>query len=298
MRKAVIDVGSNSLLLAVAEKQDGDWKPVFETSEITGFGHDVKNTGILSEEGQQRTLQALQRAFNEAKRHGAEPRAFATMAMRIADNASEFQKRANAQSTPVETLSGQDEADLGMASVLEDPLFSPCETITVVDVGGQSTEIANAHKKKTKFMKSYAVGTLALRDGILANESPGRAEILKASQEIDDTFGMRFMKDQAGVVVALGATATNLITIRDRILQWKPELVHGQTLEFEEISKFVATSFRLDDAGRAALPGIEKGRERTIHIGALILERALQAVCSLECRVSVRGWRYGLLSRI
>ena len=50
----------------------------------------------------------------------------------------------------------------------------------------------------------------------------------------------------------------------------------------------------MTDAERAAVPGMEPGRERTMHLGALILERCLFALGAEKCRVSIRGWRYAL----
>jgi exopolyphosphatase/guanosine-5'-triphosphate,3'-diphosphate pyrophosphatase len=53
----------------------------------------------------------------------------------------------------------------------------------------------------------------------------------------------------------------------------------------------------MTDEQRAAIPGMEPGRERTIHIGALIAERSLYALSCNGCYVSVRGWRHALLEQ-
>jgi exopolyphosphatase/pppGpp-phosphohydrolase len=54
----------------------------------------------------------------------------------------------------------------------------------------------------------------------------------------------------------------------------------------------------MDDTDRSRLTGLERGREGTIHFGAIILERALNALNADGCYVSVRGWRYGMLTRL
>ncbi len=79
--------------------------------------------------------------------------------------------------------------------------------------------------------------------------------------------------------------------------EWDPDVVHGSYLDYEEISRFVGRTMRMTDAERAAMIGIEKGRERTIHIGALIVERALLALKAEGIYVSVRGWRHAMLER-
>ncbi len=316
VRRAVIDVGSNSLLVVVAERGRDGWTPVLETSEVTALGEQVKSTGSLGGDGMRRTLKALASAFEAARAAGAEPHAFGTMALRTADNAPEFRALAEAQGTPVGVISGDEEAELGLRAAVEDPLFRNSVLISIVDVGGHSTEVAtSAHQLapstrltpstrgvlrelKLVFRRSSSVGTLSLREGELSKESPGPAELFRASALIDDRFSFAYLPDKAGVTVALGATATNLVTIRDAITEWDPKRVHGATLTFEEISGSVRRLSAMTDAERAAVPGLERGRERTIHIGALILERALYALRVEECRVSVKGWRHAMLDRV
>lgn len=300
-RDAIIDVGSNSLLLVVAKLHKENWFPIFETSCVTGLGEGTKKSGLITDAGAEKTLEALREAFASAKTEGVTPRAFGTMALRIATNADDFLERARTQATPVKVISGEEEARLGTLSVLEDPGLAGEERVTVIDVGGHSTEISTSARSEgswaTEFQRSFAVGTLSLRDTVLAHESPSRQDLMRALVAIDDIFCMRFLPGKTGRVVALGASATNLVTMRGEISEWDAEKVHGAYLDFEEISKFVHSLSALTDSGRAELIGIEKGRERTIHIGALILERALQMVHALGCTVSTRGWRHALLGR-
>jgi exopolyphosphatase/guanosine-5'-triphosphate,3'-diphosphate pyrophosphatase len=296
--RAVIDVGSNSVLLLVAQLRSGVWHPIAETSEVTALGEGAKESGLLAEPGMAATLAAICRAFEIARFHGAEARAFGTMALRVAKNAGVFLERAQQQGTPVSVISGEEEAELGLACVLGDPAFATSKIVTVIDVGGHSTEIACAEGRTVRFRKSFPIGTLGLRSGVLSEPSPKPDAVLRAAAQIDETLGLRFMPNSTGAVVALGATGTNLIAIRERLPKWDPQRVHGAYLDFEEVSRFVGSACRLTDEERGALPGIEPGRERTIHIGALILERCLQAVHALGCCVSVRGWRHAMLERL
>ena len=303
MRKAVIDVGSNSVLLLVAERREDGWLPVLETTEVTGLGEDTKVTGLLGDEGMEKTLKAVKGASYRAKEIGASSIVSAvTMAARIATNTEDFLERSRRQGTPIEVLSGEDEADLGFLAVANDPVFAHEPKLTIVDVGGHSTEIVTAEsnddgKRRILFRKSFTLGTLALRSGVLSEESPDVAARFAAIREIDETLGLTYLPEGAGVVVSLGATATNLVTIREQMAVWQPELVHGAYLDYEEVSKAAGWMMDMNDASRAAIVGIEPGRERSLHIGALILERALHALRVLGTRVSVRGWRHALLER-
>lgn len=299
MRRAVIDVGSNSVLLTVCENQANEWVPIYETSAVSGLGEGVKKTGILSSASIQRTLGLIKKAFEDAQLKRADVKAYGTMALRIAQNANDFLELAEKQNTTVKILSDENEAKLSLFSVCDDNAFNAHDCITVIDVGGNSTEIATCKRGnnhfETVFEKSFPCGTLTLRDHL--PEKLDAPKLLNASQKIDDTLQMRYLPNQCGVVVALGASATNLITIRDRIINWDPNKVHAKIISYEEISKMAGWMSKMNDNQRAQLQGLEKGRERTIHLGALLLERALFSVGAEYCYVSVRGWRHAIITR-
>ncbi len=302
MRKAVIDVGSNSVLLVVAELEANRWVPIFEDTAVTALGEGTKATGLLGEVGMSATLEALRRFYGKARELGADPiLAGATMAARIATNTPDFLKRADGQETPVFVVSGDEEAELGFLSVADDPIFAEESRISIIDPGGHSTELVTADRVGSewvvRFRRSYPIGTLGLRTSYFPNERIFPMEIFKGISAIDDVIGLAYRPGESGVAVVLGATGTNLVTIRERMEVWEPDKVHGARLDYEEVSKAFGWLAPMSDNERANVPGLEPGRERTIHLGALILERFLFALRTGECRVSVRGWRHALLER-
>jgi exopolyphosphatase/guanosine-5'-triphosphate,3'-diphosphate pyrophosphatase len=321
-RRAVIDLGSNSALLVISElktsefnpeenqlesNQSGQklaaWEPIYEESIITALGEGTKSTGLINEPGATNALKALDHYFKLAHQFDCQHIvAAATMAVRIASNAQEFLTRCQSQQTPVIVLSGEQEAELGFFSVVEDPIFSQHQRISIIDPGGHSTEIVTAQKNgenwEILYRNSFPIGTLAIRSQLLPSETNEGLNLLKATSSLDNTLGLCYLPGKCGEVIALGAAGTNLLSIRDAILEWDADRVHGQTLTYEEISKSVGWLMPLTDVARAAIPGLEKGREKTIHHGALILERCLFALRAEYCRLSVRGWRHALLNRI
>lgn len=298
MIRTVVDVGSNSVLVLVAEQRGNLWHPLFESSTVTGLGVGTKATGLLQPDRVAATLAALAEAKRVSESLGAQSfEALGTMAVRIATNTPEFLALAQAQGTPVLVLSGDEEAELGFLSVAGDPLFAGTEPLALIDPGGHSTELVVAEGAQRVFAHSFPVGALGLRELALPMETPGPGPLMRATQLIDEALEANAPGEVKGVAVTVGATGTNLVSIRDGLLTWQPERVHGQTLTYEEISRALAWLSSMSDAERAAVPGIERGREQTIHIGALILERFLYAIRAESVRVSVRGWRYGVLER-
>jgi exopolyphosphatase/guanosine-5'-triphosphate,3'-diphosphate pyrophosphatase len=303
VRKAVIDVGSNSVLLSVCEQIDGHWKPVLETSAVTGLGEGVSETHLLNEPAMSRTLIAVQSAWFNAKRERADTVvAAATMAARMATNVHVFLDKGKEQGTPIRVLSAHDEAELGFYAVANDPQFGDSNTISIIDPGGHSTELVTARKQpegswKIEFQRSFPVGTLRLLADFFQNEVPAVSDQLGACKYIDDALGISYLPGMCGTVVTLGATGTNLVSIREQHSAWKPEIVHGSWLEYEEISKSVSWLNSMTLAKRELLAGIEPGRGKTLPGGALILERFLFAIRSNGCFVSTRGWRHALIEQ-
>ncbi|HZH98149.1 MAG TPA: hypothetical protein VEX38_04195 [Fimbriimonadaceae bacterium] len=301
MRRAVVDVGSNSVLLLVSQESEGGWKPVLETTEVTALGEGTKQTGLLNERAISDTLAALRRAHQAATEAGAaEVWAAVTMAGRIARNSDELLTRAEKQGTPLRILSGDEEARLGFLAVAEDPVYAQEGRLSVVDVGGHSTEVVCAQRDesgwKVEFRVSFPVGTLGLMSAMRNPETPRGEDLLTATVELDKLLDIAEPQGGFGCVVALGATPTNLITIRERMQKWQPEKVHGQYLDYEEVGRAVGWLCGMTNEQRKAVRGMETGREKTLHIGALILERALHRLHAEGCRVSVRGWRHALLA--
>lgn len=299
VRKAVLDIGSNSVLLTLAEKTADGWQPLLERTAVTSLGEAVKETGLIQPVPMARTLAAIREFWTQSEAEGAEVQALGTMALRIARNQADFIAAAQAQGTPVGVLSGDEEAELGFLSVASDPLFAQESRLSIIDPGGQSTELVTADRGpdgwQIRFRRSYPVGTLGLR-GVFG-ESLDFPKMMRAVAQVDDEIGLAYRPGQCGKAVVLGATGTNLVTIREQMTVWDPAKVHGAWVDYEEASKALGWLGPLTDLERAETVGLEPGRETTIHYGALILERFLFALRALGCHASVRGWRHAVLER-
>jgi exopolyphosphatase/guanosine-5'-triphosphate,3'-diphosphate pyrophosphatase len=96
-------------------------------------------------------------------------------------------------------------------------------------------------------------------------------------------------------VVSIGGTGVNLAMLALGLTAFDPARVHGVWFGDETPAALLERLLRLSDAERRALPGIEPDRALLLHVGALILERALFALRREEVQISTRGLRYGIL---
>jgi len=268
--------------------------PILERSRVTGLGLGTKTSGLLSETGMQSTLETLAEYRQLSLDAGAPAlRSGATMAVRMASNSVEFCERAAKQGTPIDVISGELEADLGFSAVGSDPLFARSNRLSIIDPGGHSTELVTSDRIggtwNQRFRHSFAIGALGMREEFFPSERATPEMIMRTISYLDDVIGLCYLPNQSGAVVSLGATGTNLITIREHMLEWDSSRVHGQTLDYEEVSRATQWLMEMSDAERAAVPGIEPGRERSLHIGALILERFMFALRAESCVVSTQS---------
>lgn len=300
-RRAAIDVGSNSVVLAVCER-DGDlWPPIDDASTVTALGEGTKATGVLKPEAIERTLAAIRTQADRAVSLGARTVVAGTMAFRIARNAEEFERGAEAQGTPIAILSGDEEAALGTRAILADPKYGGSEDLAIIDLGGQSTELTLLHGGETRFAVSLPIGTLGVRDRLLGPETNDAPTLLRAAIALDGEIAAHYERTAfpfptGAPVVALGSGATTLVVLREGMTEWDAARVDGAALEYEEVGRAVGFLNGLDVAARMTHLPTQPALARTLHVSALILERILYALRAEGCRVSVRGWRHGLIA--
>ena len=143
MRVATIDIGTNSVLLLVAEvTAGGEAKAVLERATITRLGQGVDQTRRLAPEAVARTRACLESYADEVKRAGAERvRIVGTSALRDAAGSDELRAMVEARfHAPLEVISGGDEARLTFEGALAG-LPARASEVVVFDIGGGSTEV-------------------------------------------------------------------------------------------------------------------------------------------------------------
>jgi exopolyphosphatase/guanosine-5'-triphosphate,3'-diphosphate pyrophosphatase len=293
-RVAVIDVGSNSVLALVAEREgDGPWRRVWEECTITSLGDRLVPGGNLLSEAMKRTAEAVWRVHHASTVHGADAIAVVgTMAVRTAANRDEFLRLLRREGVSLRVLDEQDEAWLSYLSVARDPAFG-ADGLVVIDIGGASVELATA-----EHARSLDIGTIRVSREILGPGPCDDASIFQASAAIDRLLEEAEPSRPVEHAVTVGATGVNLACIRRGLAEHDPDAVHGDELEYEYISETAAMLARLSDEDRQALPGTEAGRGPVMHGAALILERCMNWLGVDSVGVSNRGLRWGLLEEM
>ena len=298
-RLAAVDVGTNSVLLLVAERaSNGTVRPVREESDITRLGRGVDRTGELSPEGMEATLGVLSRFAALAREDGARALVVtATSAARDARNGAEFLARARERTgATVEILSGDEEARLSYLAVAQDFAAEGGQAgLLAIDVGGGSTEFVHGRGKQVLFRRSLDIGSVRLTERCVRTDPPAPAEQEAIREAVRTALAAlpRFPREVR--VVGIAGTVTSLFAIAHAVEPYDASRVHGGWLPVEDVIRVRASLCTHPVAERRVLPGMQPKRADVLPAGALLFETALAHLGATGARVSDRGLRWGVL---
>ena len=296
MRVAVVDIGTNSTRLLVADVEDGRISQLERRSTVTRLGRGVDTSHQLSAE-------AIEDVCNTVAEYIAiyEPlqpdlvTAIATSAVRDADNSgafiAEFRERfaLNAR-----ILEGAEEARLTYRGACAER--EPVDGTLVVDIGGGSTELVVGSGPEMTYFASLQVGVVRHSERHLKSDPPAAAELEALANDVRDRIFAElaradFFQVREGIAVA--GTPTSLAAIDQELDPYDPEKVHGYTLSLDAIQRLcsILAAKTLDE--RLHLRGLHPGRAPTIVAGVLILIQVMRAFGLRETEVSEHDILYG-----
>ena len=300
-RVAVIDVGTNTVLLTVAERSGTSFRPVVERAEITRLGRGVDRTGRLDASAIAETVAVIARYAAEARSLGAERiAAVATSAARDASNGTEFfeASRAAAGLAP-EIIAGGEEARLVHLSAWGD-FGAPGSPLAVLDVGGGSSELTWGAGPVPEGRRSFQMGAVRLTERAAPGDPPSAADFRRmeelARAALSEVAEIRVSGALAGArLVAVAGTVTTLAAVAQALPAYDALRVHGSAMGRSELTALVVRLADLSTAGRARLPGMEPKRADVIVAGGILVATAMELGGFAQLTVSDRGVRWGLL---
>ncbi|HVR35704.1 MAG TPA: hypothetical protein VMS21_07610, partial [Methylomirabilota bacterium] len=176
-RHAVIDVGTNSVKLLVADISNGIVEPILESSEQTRLGRGFYQTCRLQPDAIRHTATAVAGfAARAREQHVHSLRVFATSAARDASNTDELTRALEHESAvPLEILTGDQEADWVFQGVSTDPKLAG-RPLLILDVGGGSTEFILGQGHEKHYRNSFNLGTVRLVEAFPYSDPPTAGE--------------------------------------------------------------------------------------------------------------------------
>ena len=289
-RIAAIDVGSNTVLLTVAEYDpDAGLVVIDEGEDQPRLGAGLSATGRLSEEAIQRALRTLTAMRDVCRRHGVRRlAAVATAAVREAANGADFVERARALDIPLRIISPETEAALSYRSAAHH--FPGGERQLVADIGGGSLELIGATSGRVRLTQSLPLGAVRMTElGIPLDQLRDRIR--------PGLSGPIQLAEWAGsTVIGSGGTFASLAGMAlARRGSPAGRSIHGTIVTVEEVEQLLRTLAHLSPEQRRETPGLRPERADIIVAGLAVVLELLEGVEAEGVTVSGFGLRDGLL---
>ncbi len=292
MRTAVVDIGTNStrLLVADVDRASGKVDELHRESQVTRLGDGVDAGGKLCEEAIERVFATLRSYRATIDRFACEANmAVLTSAVRDAANGGEFTERVRAEfELDARVLSGDEEAGLTFLGAMSDRDSSSAMTV-VIDIGGGSTEFIIGTDHAAVFHVSVQAGVLRMSERHIHTDPPAPSELQQLAADTRAIFSKGLPSDQRTAVkraIAVAGTATSAAAIDQELDPYDPERVHGYRLLLATVELLIARLADMSEADRRRVVGLHPDRAPTIVAGMILLEEAMRVFDLEEVEVS------------
>jgi exopolyphosphatase/guanosine-5'-triphosphate,3'-diphosphate pyrophosphatase len=280
VRVAVVDIGTNSSRLLVADVDDGRVREVDRRTIVTRLGEGVDASGRLAEAAQERVFTALDEYARAIAEHGAETSvAVLTSAVRDAENGPEFATAVRERfGLDGRTLSGDEEARLtflGATATREDDVTP----LVVIDIGGGSTELVVGSRDRVEFHVSTQAGVVRHTERHLASDPPRAEELEALAGDVRGVLEAAVPADERHhprAAVAVAGTATSCAAIDLQLDPYDAARVEGHVLSTGRLGELLSRLASMPLTERRHVTGLHPDRAPTIVAGIVILTAVLR----------------------
>jgi exopolyphosphatase / guanosine-5'-triphosphate,3'-diphosphate pyrophosphatase len=289
---AVIDIGTNTLLLLVVDPQ---MKPLVDLCRFGRLGKGLDRSGQLAPDAIATSLEICREYRQVMDEHGVDrPVVIGTQALREASNSRAFVEPAeHILGASIEIIAGTREADLAFTAVARtfpDLAGNPC---VVVDVGGGSTELITSDGARVVSAVSVPIGAVRLTERHLAHDPPTVAEADALTADIDAVLAPLVLPTGVPVVATAG-TATTIAAVQLALRTYDPVAVTGLRISPDTIDAMLQRLLAATVAERKQIPGIEPQRADVIAAGVAIYARVVKRLGAPTLITCDRGIRWGI----
>ncbi|CAN5221614.1 Ppx/GppA phosphatase family protein [soil metagenome] len=293
-RVAVVDIGTNSTRLLVADLSGDSIEELDRRLAITRLGEGVDARRRLLPAAIARVRNVLVDYRRIADEFGAERTlALATSAIRDAENGEAFLGELEwSYGFETRLLSGDEEALVTFRGVASGRTIA--DSTLVVDVGGGSTELILGGPEGVSFHTSLDLGCVRLTERFLHRDPPTAEELVACGAHVRELL-RDAVPPNVGPTTALGVagTVTTLATLDLGLEEEVPELVHGHTLAANRVERFLRELGARRVSELRELPGLHPERAPVIVAGVVVVLETLRHFGLEELEVSERDLMHG-----
>jgi exopolyphosphatase / guanosine-5'-triphosphate,3'-diphosphate pyrophosphatase len=289
MRVGIVDLGTNSTRLLVADVAEGRLEEVDRRTAVTGLGRGVDLTQTICSDAIEDVCRAVGEYKARYEELGAERvMAIATSAVRDASNGDAFIAELRERfDLHARRLTGEEEAHLTyLGATAERP---PESDTLVVDIGGGSTELVVGSGNDVGFHVSLQAGTIRQSERHLTTDPPDPHELEELADDVRHAIERAIEADPkvgASHAIAVAGTPTSLAAVEQELETYDTTRVHGYRLAMARVQRMLSRLSAVPLTERLRIPGLHPGRAPTIVAGTVILVQVMRAFGLEEVEVS------------
>jgi exopolyphosphatase/guanosine-5'-triphosphate,3'-diphosphate pyrophosphatase len=275
---AVVDIGTNSTRLLVADAEDGHIHEVERETRVTRLGEGVDRRRRLLPVPIARVRNTLTDYRRTIEQLGAERTlAIATSAIRDADNGEAFLGEVEwSYGFDTRLLSGHDEALMTYRGVASE---RPLDAGTIiVDIGGGSTELIAGEPDGVRWHDSLDIGSVRLTERFLHSDPPTDEELDSCAAAVRALLAERVpdeVRGRTSAAIGVAGTITSLAALALGLEEYDRERVHGSTLSAAALAEQLEWLARIPVAARRQLRPLDPERAPVIVAGGVIAREVL-----------------------
>jgi exopolyphosphatase/guanosine-5'-triphosphate,3'-diphosphate pyrophosphatase len=265
MRIAAVDVGSNSIHMVVVEADPmGGQHVLAREKAMVRLARGEAKSGEIGPEAFRAGLEALTQMAKVIRDFGCETlMACGTAALRDAKNAQAFVMEAEKLGIPIKVISGEEEARLIHKAVSHAIPFPP-EPVTLVDIGGGSTELTWVQGGRVAASISLPWGLQRLADAAQTANPPSAHDLKRLRRMI-----RRILKKARKDLPSELPEPTLILGTSGTLEDLARGAAAGQAFSAEQLRAFALELWRADTQQRVERLGVDPKRAEVLHVGAI-----------------------------
>jgi exopolyphosphatase/guanosine-5'-triphosphate,3'-diphosphate pyrophosphatase len=301
-RIAIIDLGTNTFHLLIAEVEDGKSKVILNDKLAVKIGQGGITKNFISTEAYERALKTLQRFREIIDEHKAEKVfAIATSAVRNARNGSKLIEEVKERSQiDITVISGNKEAELIYEGV-KYAFDMGEETSVIMDIGGGSVEFIICNNEKIFWKHSFEIGGQRLLEMFQKSDPIANVEIQRLVNFLEEQLDPLFhAAKEFNPVTLIGSSGTFDTLCEIDVLQKGLDFDIEKELEYNlPISDYERICFDIISKNREermAVPGMIEMRVDMIVVACILIQFVIHKIHFQKIKVCPYALKEGVLS--
>ncbi|TND09048.1 MAG: exopolyphosphatase [Bacteroidetes bacterium] len=305
MRIAIVDLGTNTFNLLIAEtREGGKYEMLYNEKTPVRLGEGGINKGFITETAFQRGLTAMLAHQNVIHHYKAERvAAFGTSALRNASNGADFVKAVKAETgIDILVIDGNREAELIYCGV-RDAVNMSKELSLIIDIGGGSTEFIIADDEKIYWKQSFEIGAARLLEKFRPSDPMTQQEEDRIRDYLDTYLQPLYLAAREFPPTEMIGSTGSFESLAEMIAHrfYSPEMIEGlteYTYNIDECEIIYHELKRSTHAERLQMKGLIPMRVDMMVVSAILVQHVIEVLQITRMRYSSYSLKEGAIREL